>query len=90
MIIKSFILEKKISLMDEYFAVLFYGENIGTKDEIKNQLRSMLGEKLLVNYKVDKRIIGGLIIKIGSKMIDTSLASKINKLKVVIEGTQWK
>jgi len=39
MIIKSFILEKKISLLDEYFAVLFYGENIGMKDEIKNEIK---------------------------------------------------
>ena len=39
MIIKSFILEKKISLMDEYFVVLFYGENIGMKDEIKDQIK---------------------------------------------------
>ena len=39
---------------------------------------------------MDKKILGGLIVKIGSKMIDSSLASKINKLKVVIEGTQWK
>jgi DNA polymerase-3 subunit delta len=39
MIIKRFILEKKISLVNEYFAVLFYGENIGMKDEIKNQIK---------------------------------------------------
>ena len=39
MIIKSFILEKKISLVDEYFVVLFYGENIGMKNEIKDQIK---------------------------------------------------
>ena len=60
------------------------------KNGIKNQLRSILGEKLFVNYNVDKKILGGLIVKIGSKMIDSSLASKINKLKVAIEGAQWK
>ena len=60
------------------------------KNEIKNQLRSLLGEKLSVNYKVDKKIIGGLIVKIGSKMIDSSLASKINKLKIAMKGAQWK
>ena len=30
-------------------------------------------------------IIGGLIVKVGSKMIDTSLLNKINKLKIVIK-----
>ena len=60
------------------------------KNEIKDRLRSILGEKLLVNYKVDKKIIGGLIVKVGSKMIDSSLASKINKLNIAMKGAQWK
>ncbi len=60
------------------------------KNEVKDQLRLILGEKLLLNYKVDKKIIGGLIIKVGSKMIDTSLASKINKLNIAMKGAQWK
>ena len=60
------------------------------KNGIKDQLRSMLGEKLSLNYNVNKKILGGLIVKIGSKMIDSSLTSKINKLKVAIEGDQWK
>ena len=58
------------------------------KDDIKDQLKSILGEKLSLNFNVDNKILGGLIVKIGSKMIDSSLASKINKLKVAIEGAQ--
>ena len=54
--------------------------------DIKNQLKDILGNKLSLNYKVDKKIIGGLIIKVGSKMIDTSLANKINKLKIAMKG----
>ena len=53
---------------------------------IKDQLRTTLGDKLSLNFKVDKKIIGGLIIKVGSKMIDTSLANKINKLKIAMKG----
>ena len=37
-------------------------------------------------FKVDKKIIGGLIVKVGSKMIDTSLLNKINKLKIAMKG----
>ena len=54
--------------------------------DIKDQLRTILGDKLSLNFKVDKKIIGGLIIKVGSKMIDTSLANKINKLKIAMKG----
>ena len=56
------------------------------KNGIKDQLRSILGEKLSLNFKVDKKIIGGLIVNVGSKMIDSSLASKINKIKIAIKG----
>jgi len=49
MIIKSFILEKKISLVDEYFVVLFYGENIGMKNEIKDQIKK--------HYKNSEKIV---------------------------------
>ena len=56
------------------------------KDEIKDHLGTILGDKLLLNFKVDKKIIGGLIVKVGSKMIDASLANKINKLKIAMRG----
>ena len=57
------------------------------KNEIKDQLRSILGQKLSVNYKINKKIIGGLVVKVGSTMIDSSLASKINKLNIAMKGT---
>ena len=57
---------------------------------IKDQLKSILGEKLFLNFNVDKKILGGLIVKIGSKMIDSSLASKINKLNIAMKEAQWK
>ena len=56
------------------------------KNNITNQLKNTLGQKLSLNFDVDKNIIGGLIVKVGSKMIDTSLANKINKLKIAMKG----
>ena len=56
------------------------------KNNIKNQLKNSLGQKLSLNFEVDKDIIGGLIVKVGSKMIDTSIANKINKLKIAMKG----
>ena len=53
---------------------------------IKDQLKIIIGDKLSLNFQVDKKIIGGLIIKVGSKMIDTSLVTKINKLKIAMKG----
>ncbi len=57
---------------------------ITKKNEIRDQLKQTLGEKLSLNFNVDRKIIGGLIVKVGSKMIDSSLATKINKLKIAM------
>ena len=54
------------------------------KNVIKDQLKSILGERLFLNFYIDKKILGGLIVKIGSKMIDSSLLTKINKLKIAM------
>ena len=56
------------------------------KINITNQLKNILGNKLSLSFDIDKNIIGGLIVKVGSKMIDTSLANKINKLKIAMRG----
>ena len=56
------------------------------RKNIKEQLKNTLGEKLSLKFIIDKKIIGGLVVKVGSKMIDTSLANKINKLKIAMKG----
>ena len=56
------------------------------RKNIKEQLKNTLGEKLSLNFIIDKKIIGGLVVKVGSKMVDTSLANKINKLKIAMKG----
>ncbi len=39
MILKSYLLEQNITLIDKYFINLIYGENIGMKDDIKDQIK---------------------------------------------------
>ena len=56
------------------------------RKNITEQLKNTLGKKLSLNFIVDKKILGGLVVKVGSKMIDTSLANKINKLKIAMKG----
>ena len=42
MIFKSFIIEKNIKLLDTNSANIFYGENIGLKDDLKIQIKKSL------------------------------------------------
>jgi F-type H+-transporting ATPase subunit delta len=53
---------------------------------IKDALRAVTGKDVQVDVKVDPSIIGGLIVKVGSRMIDSSLRTKLNNLKVVMKG----
>ncbi len=40
-----------------------------------------------LDAKVDPSLLGGLVIKIGSRMFDSSLKTKLTNLKVVLKGT---
>ncbi|MDA7428380.1 F0F1 ATP synthase subunit delta [Primorskyibacter aestuariivivens] len=45
------------------------------------QLKSSVGKEVKINATVDESLIGGLVVKVGSKMIDTSIRSKLNSLQ---------
>jgi len=44
-------------------------------------LKSAIGREVKLNVTVDEAIIGGLVVKVGSKMIDTSIRSKLASLQ---------
>jgi F-type H+-transporting ATPase subunit delta len=49
--------------------------------EIKSSLKSVTGKDVQVDVKIDPAIIGGLIVKLGSRMVDSSLRTKLNAIK---------
>ncbi len=48
---------------------------------IKDALGAITRKDVQVAVKVDPSIIGGLVVKLGSRMVDTSLRSKLNSIK---------
>ena len=50
-------------------------------NDISNDLSKSIGSKIKFNYQVDKNLIGGLKLQLGSFMIDTSLKNKLKKLE---------
>ena len=50
------------------------------EDKLAKTLKERFGKDIKINVTVDESIIGGLIVKVGSKMIDSSIASKLNAL----------
>ena len=50
-------------------------------EKLAKALKASVGKDVKVNVAVDESLIGGLIVKVGSKMIDTSIASKLSNLQ---------
>jgi len=50
-------------------------------------LRREVGAKVQVEVEVDQSLIGGLIVRVGSRMIDNSLRSKLQRLQLAMKGT---
>ncbi|EPX86754.1 ATP synthase delta chain [Salipiger mucosus DSM 16094] len=49
--------------------------------KLAETLKASVGREIKINTTVDESLIGGLVVKVGSKMIDTSIASKLDSLQ---------
>jgi F-type H+-transporting ATPase subunit delta len=55
-------------------------------DALKGALKSVTGGKEIdLDVKVDPAIIGGLVVKVGSRMVDSSLRTKLNSIKLAMK-----
>lgn len=54
------------------------GEHV---DALRAALKSVSGKDVDLDVKVDPAILGGLVVKLGSRMVDSSLRTKLNALK---------
>jgi len=53
---------------------------------LKDVLRVQMGKEVRVATRVDPNLLGGLVVKVGSRMIDSSLRTKLDNLKVAMKG----
>jgi F-type H+-transporting ATPase subunit delta len=54
--------------------------------ELKAVLKSKLGKEPRLQSKIDPTLLGGLLVKVGSRMIDTSLRTKLDGLRSAMKG----
>ena len=55
-----------------------------SSDEIKkitDELSTNFSSKIKLNYKYDESLIGGLVIQVGSTMVDTSIKNKLQQIE---------
>jgi F-type H+-transporting ATPase subunit delta len=53
---------------------------------LSDSLKASIGKHVQIRIRVDPNLLGGLIVKVGSKMIDSSLRTKLDNLKVAMKG----
>jgi F-type H+-transporting ATPase subunit delta len=54
--------------------------------ELKHQLRQRVGREVSVDLAVDPQLLGGLVVRIGSQMIDSSIRTRLNALASAMKG----
>ncbi|MEO8455419.1 MAG: F0F1 ATP synthase subunit delta [Sphingomicrobium sp.] len=53
---------------------------------LKAQLRARAGRDVTIDAEVDPGILGGIVVKLGSQMIDASIRTKLNRLAQAMKG----
>lgn len=55
-------------------------------DDIRKQLKDRAGRSIQITAKVDPSLLGGLVVRMGSQMIDSSIRTRINTLSQAMKG----
>ena len=56
------------------------------QDQLKAKLKQRLRQDVALDLRVDKDILGGLVVRTGSQLIDSSLRTKLNTLAQAMKG----
>ncbi len=87
----SAIAEQFSTLLDEFEGIsrgsLTTAIAMDTKrqDEIKAALEEQTGRKLALSYLVDPKLLGGLVLKVGDIVLDSSISTQLNNFSQTIK-----
>jgi F-type H+-transporting ATPase subunit delta len=56
-------------------------------EDLKAAIEASVGRDVQLSTRVDPAILGGLVVKVGSRMVDNSLRTKLQNLKIAMKGT---
>ena len=81
--IKDLIAESKNELTAEVISAKELTK--GQLDKLAKTLKSNFSKDIKIKASVDESLIGGMIVKVGSRMIDTTIQAKLNSLQNVMK-----
>lgn len=56
------------------------------RQSLEQELRTAMGSKITLDTRVDSSLLGGMIVKVGSRMVDSSLRTKLQRLELSLKG----
>ena len=57
------------------------------RNAISGAIPGATGRKVRLVEKVDPRLVGGLRVKVGSRLVDSSISAKLSRLQLAMKGT---
>jgi F-type H+-transporting ATPase subunit delta len=55
-------------------------------DSVRQQLAGAVGQAVTLSTSVDPALLGGLIVRVGSRMMDASIRTKLHQLELALKG----
>ncbi len=55
-------------------------------DKLTATLKNVVGRDVAVEARVDADILGGLVVRVGARMLDSSIRSKLQRLEIAMKG----
>jgi F-type H+-transporting ATPase subunit delta len=56
------------------------------REMLEDALKSVLGAKVAIDARIDPALLGGMVVRVGSRMVDSSLKSKLDRLQLAMKG----
>jgi len=53
---------------------------------VREALKKAVGGDVSIQAKIDSGLLGGLVVKVGSRMFDSSLSTKLQQLRLAMRG----
>jgi F-type H+-transporting ATPase subunit delta len=55
-------------------------------EALRGELKAIVGQDVIFETRVDESLLGGLVVKVGSRMIDSSVKAKLENLQISMKG----